>query len=417
MEDRELALRFAVALGLGLFVGLERERRKAADTGFAGVRTFGLIGVTGALSAYLQTQLGAPWMLPAAFLALATLVAVSYWITAPRGDVGITTEVAALVTFLLGALCFLGMLSLAASLAVVTALVLSLRDRLHDLARRLDATDVEATLKFAIIALIVLPLVPDRNFGPPPLDVVNPYKIWWMVVLISGVDFASYVLVKIVGPEHGPGITGLLGGLVSSTALTLGFARRSREDAALCTPLALGIVLAWSVMFVRVLVLAAVMAPDTASRLAIGLGVPALAALVLAGILWRRNRTTPRTRVESGRNPFELVQALKFGAIFGVVVVVAKAAQVHLGTRGLYAAGAVAGLTDVDAISLSMLDLARSDPGQSAVAARTIEIAVLANTAFKGGMALALGSSALRRSLVPAVIVLIGACAVGVFLG
>lgn len=415
MEDRDLLLRLAVALGLGLFIGLERERTRAADTGFAGIRSFGLIALSGALAGYLQFQLGIAHAVLGILAVVGALVVASYVLTAPRGDVGITTELAALFTFVLGVVCATGGLTLAAALGVVTALLLALRERLHALARRMDAKDVEATLKFGIIAIVVLPLVPDRNFGPPPYDVVNPYKIWLMIVLVSGVDFASYVLVKVVGPEHGTNLTGLLGGLVSSTALTLGFARRSREDAALCTPLAGGIVLAWTVMFVRVFVLVALLAPSVAPHLIVGLGVPTAVAIVVALVLWKRSRARPTSRVESGSNPFELFQAVKFGLLFAVVLLVAKAAQVHLGTAGLYVAGAVAGLTDVDAISLSMADLARSAPDQSQIAARTIEIAVLANTAFKGGMAMFLGSTGLRSTMTWVTATLIAACAVGFF--
>jgi uncharacterized membrane protein (DUF4010 family) len=305
---------------------------------------------------------------------------------------------------------------LAASLGVATGAVLSLRDQLHSLAKRISTQDVEATLKFAIIALIVLPLVPDRTFGPPPLDALNPFRICLMIVLISGVDFASYVLVKIVGPEHGMGWSGILGGLVSSTALTLGFARRSRTDPAASAPLAMGILLAWTVMFVRVIVIVSVVALPLLPRLALGLGIPCAAALVLAGWMWRRTHKLQVGQVEAGSNPFELGQAIRFGLVFAVVVFAAKAAQVYLGTTGLYATGALAGTTDVDAISLSMANLVQREPDNSAIAARTIEIAVLSNTLVKGGMTFVLGSPALRKAMWPAVLILAAACVVGMLI-
>jgi uncharacterized membrane protein (DUF4010 family) len=416
MNDLELATRFAVALGLGIFLGLERERTKQEGKAFAGVRTFALIALSGALAAFFQIRLDQPWIAAAAFLAIGALVVVSYVVTARQGDVGMTTEVSAILAFLLGMLCVHGELSLAASIGVATGLVLALRDWLHGLAHKIEGEDVEATLKFAIIALIVLPLVPDRNFGPPPLDVVNPYKIWLMIVLISGVDFASYLLVKIVGTEHGVGLTGLLGGLVSSTAVTLGFTRRSRGEPALCTPLGLGILLAWCVMFGRVFVLTGLLAPSLSPKLAVGLGLPAAAALASAYWLWRKSRTAERAKVETGANPFELSQAIKFGLLFGVVTFAAKAAYVHFGTRGLYIAGVIAGTTDVDPISLSMVDLALREPQSLDTAARTIEIAVLSNTLVKGGMVIVLGSPSIRRVMVPIVVFIVAASLAGILL-
>jgi uncharacterized membrane protein (DUF4010 family) len=264
MEDTDLALRFVVAIGLGMLLGLERERTKGEE-GSAGVRSFALIALSGALAGYVGEHLGLAWLALAMFIALATLILGMYVVTSLRGPAGITTEISALLAFMLGLLCIHGQLQLASWVAVAMALLLALKDWLHRLASRIDANDVEATLKFCIVTLIILPLVPDVNYGPPPLDVMNPYKIWLMVVLISALNFASYLLVKIVGAEHGIGIAGLLGGLVSSTAVTLGFSQRSRQQGEDAPALAFGIMLAWTVMFFRVLIMtvAAAQAPRT----------------------------------------------------------------------------------------------------------------------------------------------------------
>ena len=203
-----LALRFGAALGLGVLLGLERERSKTS-TGFAGVRTFGLFALTGAVAAFLDGPLARPALAVGLFAAVAALVVVSYVVSAQRGELGLTTEVSALLAFLVGFLCVAGDVVLAAGLAVASGGVLALKDWLHRVAGHIEPADVEATLKFAIVSVIVLPLVPNESFGPAPLDVVNPYKIWLMVVLISGLNFASYVLVKVVGREHGIGITKL----------------------------------------------------------------------------------------------------------------------------------------------------------------------------------------------------------------
>jgi uncharacterized membrane protein (DUF4010 family) len=397
-----LVLRFGAALGLGVLIGLERERTQP-ETRFAGVRTFGLISLSGAMAAYVDVELGRPSLALVLFAAVAALVVVSAVTTAQRGDIGITTEVSALLAFLLGFLCAWGNVTLAAGLAVASGGVLALKQWLHGLARRIETADVEATLKFAIVTVIILPLVPNQNFGPPPLDVINPYKIWWMVVLISGLNFASYILVKIVGAEHGIGLTGLLGGLVSSTAVSLGFAQRSRTQAEQVPALALGILLAWTVMFFRVVLLVAVIAPALARDLALGIGALGALSLAIAIVLWRRQRerASERASVSAGANPFDLGEAIRFGLLFGVVTFVAKAAQVYLGDAGLYLAGALAGLTDVDAIALSMAQLAQGEPASQLAAGRTILIAVLANTLVKGGMTVFLGGPALRAMMLP----------------
>ena len=385
MEDPDLALRFVVAIGLGVLLGLERERTKGEEGG-AGVRTFALIALSGAIAGYVGERLGLHWLALAMFAAIAALIVVMYAVTAVRGDTGITTEVSALLAFVLGLLCAHGQLQLASWIAVAMALLLALKEWLHRFASRIDSADVEATLKFSIITLIILPLVPDINYGPAPLDVVNPYKIWLMVVLISALNFASYLLVKVVGAEHGLGIAGLLGGLVSSTAVTLGFSQRSRQAGEDASALALGIVLAWTVMFFRVLIMSALISLELGRRLAPAVGLLCLVSLGACYWLWRQHRQHrqhERGEVKPGSNPFELDQAIKFGLLFGVVVLVAKAAQVYLGDAGLYLAAGVAGLTDVDAITLAMANLAHSDSANLATAARAIIIEIMENTITK----------------------------------
>jgi len=399
-EDANLALRFAVAIALGMLLGLERERTKGEEGG-AGVRTFALIALAGAMAGYLDENLGLGWLALAVFVAVAALLISLYLITALRGDVGVTTEVSALLAFLLGVLCARGQLQIGAWVAVAMALLLALKDWLHRLARRIDTSDVEATLKFGIVTLIILPLVPDQNYGPEPLNVLNPYKVWLMVVLISGLNFASYLLIKIVGAEHGIGIAGVLGGLVSSTAVTLGFSQRSREPGEDASALALGILLAWTVMFFRVVIMSAVISGRLGLRVALAMGLLCAVSLGACYWLWRRQEAKERGEVKAGHNPFELDEAIKFGVLFGVVVFVAKAAQVYLGEAGLYLAAAIAGLTDVDAITLAMANLAASDDQNLVVAARAIVIAALANTLVKSGIAAGLGSPELRRVTLP----------------
>jgi uncharacterized membrane protein (DUF4010 family) len=414
MFDLDLALRFGAAIGLGLLLGLERERKRDAELLFGGVRTFALIALLGAVGAFLQRELEQGWLVLAAFVAVSALVIVSYATTAVRGELGITTEITALLAFIAGALCGWDKVGVASVTTVVCLLLLTLKDFLHRLARRVEIEDVEATLQFAVISIIILPLLPNQNFGPPPLDVINPYKIWLMVVLIAGLNFLGYLLVKVLGNEHGFLVTGILGGLVSSTAVTLSFSQRSRSEPAMSNAFVLAIVVAWTIMFLRVVVMVGLVNNALARGLAVALGGMAVAGLIVSLVLWRRSRSHETGVVATGANPFELSEAIKFGLLFGIVTIVAKAAQVYLGTAGLYLAGAVAGLTDVDAISLSMANLATTSPESVKVAERTIIIAVLSNTLVKAGMAAFMGAPALRRIIVLVTLLLLIAGAVGI---
>jgi len=413
MFDLGLALRFGAALGLGLLLGLERERKRDAEMLFGGVRTFALIALLGAIGAFMEHEMDQGWLLVASFVALSALVIVSYATTAAHGELGITTEVSALLAFIVGALCGWDRVGVASAATVVCLLLLTLKDFLHGLARRVELADVDAMLQFAVISVIILPLLPNANFGPPPLDVINPYKIWLMVVLIAGLNFLGYLLVKILGGEHGFVLTGILGGLVSSTAVTLSFSQRSRSEPAMSRAFVLAIVLAWTIMFVRVVVMVGLINRPLAASVAVALGCMAAAGVVISYFLWRRSKARQTGVVTAKANPFELTEAIKFGLLFGVVTIAAKAAQVYLGAKGLYLAGAVAGLTDVDAISLSMANLAAADPQSTMVAAYTIVIAVISNTLVKTGMAAFMGAPGLRRIVIPVTLILFIAAAVG----
>ena len=399
--DLTTAWHFAAALSLGMLIGMERERTRGDQKIFAGVRTFALVALLGALSVYAGEQASLPWLVGVVFLVVAAVVVAVYHVTASKGEIGATTEISVLITFFIGGLCAWGRVDVAGAVSVAAMLLLALKGWLHALAKRIEPSDVEATLKFAIITLIILPLVPNTNYGPSGMEVINPYKTWLMVVLIAGLNFVGYILVKVVGREHGFGITGLLGGLVSSTAVTLSFSQRSRTEPALAPVLALAILLAWTVMFFRVVIEVGVVNLSLAMDLALGMVLMGGVSLGICYLLWRRGRTTERAEVEAGHNPFELGDAIKFGLLFAVVIFAASAAQTYFGKTGLYLAGALAGLTDVDAIALSMANLAQQDPVNSGAAARTIVIAVISNTMVKCGMVIWLGASSMRRTMIP----------------
>jgi len=312
---------------------------------------------------------------------------------------GITTEVAGVLMPLIGAMAVWGRVEIAAALGVITAFLLSLRPRLHGMVRGMSDEDLRATLEFALISAVILPLLPNRGFGP--YEVLNPFQIWLLVVLVSGIGFFGYLLMKLLGPERGIGLTAVLGGLVSSTATTVSFAGRSRQEAGLSPLLTRGILLASAVMFPRVLVWVAAVHRPLLPLVLLPMSVMFLADLAVAALIWRRARTAPgpeQPKVELA-NPLKLRTAITFGLVFAVVLVAVRAANEFFGSAGVYAASALAAITDVDSITLSTAQLAGRAELDLRVAATAIVLASLINTAAKGVMAWTLGSPQLRRSV------------------
>jgi uncharacterized membrane protein (DUF4010 family) len=409
VSSTDLFLRFGIALGIGFLIGLQREfsYRSSQDPPFAGVRTFTLLSLGGCTAAFLADTAGMPLLLAVFNAAVGALVVSSYLSTARSGDVGSTTEVAALITAMNGALCYWGKLELAAAIGVATTVVLSAKLHLQKLVAKLTPEDLVATLKFAVVTAIVLPVLSREPLGGPPFDVLVPYELWLMVVLISALGFIGYVLIQVVGPHRGIGLTGVLGGLVSSTALTLSFAQKSREDETLAKPFALAIVVAWSMMFARILTAVAVVNRDLLQWLSLPLAAAGAAGAVYGVWLHFSDRASPSTEV-SLANPFELRPGLRFGLLYGVVILIARTAQLQLGDRGVLLSALVAGVADVDAITLSLSELSRSGQGLSLEsAARGVVVAAMANTALKGGIAMVTGSPSLRRRIWPAVLAML----------
>jgi uncharacterized membrane protein (DUF4010 family) len=424
----DLFYRFGTALAIGLLIGLQREYASyredtkpdghAEDDLFAGARTFALLSLLGCAGAFASELLGAFWVFAGLLLVTGALITAAYVLESREGDLGLTTEVAALLTLVVGALCYWDYLEVAAALAVTITVLLALKLQTRSLVRRLSREDVYATLKFAVISLVVLPVLPREGYGPPPFDVVVPYEVWLMVVFISGISFLGYLLIQIVGPRRGVGLTGLLGGLASSTAVTLTFAQRSHDAASLAKSFALAILVAWSVMFGRVLVeVAALNLPL--------LGVvwlPVVAALAVSlaycAYLYLTQTHQADEPADDFTNPFELGPALTFGLLYAVILLVANAAKLYLGDTGVYLSSIASGLADVDAITLSMAQL--SQPGSSSgeaidlrTAARAIVLAAASNTVVKGGIVLSLGSAALRKAILPGLVLTL-ATAIGV---
>lgn len=400
----DLFFRFAVALFIGLLVGLQREYAFTDPDKelFGGVRTFAIMGLIGASAALITDQLNSPWPFAIVVLVLGFFLAITYYIDASRGAVGLTTEVSAVITILAGALAYWNMLVLAVALGVATTGLLSIKVETQRLARRMTREDLYGALKFALIAAIVLPLLPNQDFGPPPFDVFNPYRIWLLVVFISGISFVGYVLIKVIGPRRGIGLLGFLGGLASSTAVTLSLTQRSRRDQPfLAQPLALAILIAWTVMFSRVLIEVAVVNASLLRLLWVPILGPVAVGLAYSVYLYFSQRPEEEEEI-SFANPFSLSPAIKFGLLFTLVLFISRAAQVFFGNAGIYASSVLTGLADVDAIALSVSQLTL-EPGslEPLIAARAIVFAAVANTFAKGGIVLLSGAPALRRVILP----------------
>jgi uncharacterized membrane protein (DUF4010 family) len=270
---------------------------------------------------------------------------------------------------------------------------------LHQLAERIQKDEIFAILKFGIVTVIVLPLLPNRAFGP--FEVLNPRLIWWLVVLISAISMVGYVLMRFWGARQGMAVTGFLGGLASSTATTFGLSRRAREAGPTAARyFALGIVIASTIMFVRVLILAAVIYPALGRSLALPIALPTVLGIVLGFVLWRKKESRAEVKLEV-KNPMDLSQALQFGLLFAVVLVVSRAAYYYFGSAGVYVASALAGLTDVDAITVSATRLAFDGVVSSSTANASILLACAANTLMKGGIALVIGGRPFRPIIGP----------------
>ncbi len=414
MSQADLFLRFGAAIAIGFMVGLQREfahgggGREIA----AGERTLALMGLVGALAAMAAEQLASPVVFLGIILLLGTFASVAYFTDAWRGRVGMTTEVAMLIVVLVGALCYWGYLTIAVAVGIATTALLSLKLETDRLVRALTREDIFAALQLAVISAIVLPVLPNGSFLPPPFDVLNPFKIWLMVVFISGISFLGYVAIKIVGPERGIGLTGFLGGMVSSTAVTLSFSERSNQDDALARPFALAIVVAWTVMFSRVLVEVGVVNRELLKVVWIPITAIGAVGLLYCAYLYLLQRARERSDIQFS-NPFDLMSAIKFGLLYAIVLLVSRTAQLYFGDTGIFLSSIVTGVADVDAITLSVAELSRMGDVELVVASRAIVMAAVSNTVVKGGIALMGGSPALRKALLPGVL-LMSAVGIGV---
>ncbi len=383
--------RLALALGVGLIVGLERgwhERDTESGSNAAGVRTFALMGLLGGLA-------GLSGLIVGDLLALAISVGFFAFVIAAyvtglrpiagkRPDKGMTTEVAALITYLLGLLAVRGDMTLTAVCAVVLVALLNLKEPLHNALNHLKAFELEAAIKLLLISVVVLPFLPNKGYGPG--DIWNPFEFWWMVVLISALSFGGYFAIRIAGPKTGPLVMGTLGGLASSTALTVSASRFVSKTPDSAPAFAGAVSLGAAMSFARTLLLAAALYPPVAFKL----GVPlTLAALVAVVAVFVSQRVSDTQEVENDLtsamgSPDDFGTALKFGVLLVLVTTLSYYANEWLGSDGLYTIAALSGLVDVDAVTLSMSRLTETPDGpQMQIVAMAILIAVLVNTGVK----------------------------------
>ncbi|AUB55222.1 hypothetical protein BK007_03790 [Methanobacterium subterraneum] len=393
--DVFLILKFLIALALGALIGIERERKKEGAE-FAGVRTFILIAILGTISAYLSQDFPYFWIV--SFAGLVVLVGLSYLVTTRKNDdVGITTEIAAFLTFVLGMLCFAdeGML-LAPILAIIITTLLAIKPHLHQFAHRVSEKELINTLKFLIIAFVILPILPDEVMGP--LAVFNPFQIWLMVVFISAISFTGYILMKIIGPERGLGVTGIVGGLVSSTAVATSMAARVKESGLLMKAAVFATVVASSMMFLRMLFEVSVINPTLLPKLSAPMMVMGVLGIILGIFVWRRTEVRQMDADLKLDNPFSLKPALIFGALFLAILFLSKIANIYLGSSGVYLASIISGVADVDAITISMALLA-PDTISNNTAVTAITLAAISNTVFKFLITLFLGTRKFGRNI------------------
>lgn len=389
-----LTVTFALSLGLGLLVGMQRERGHAR---LAGVRTFALATLFGTLSAVLAERYGGS-LVAVGVIALVALLVVGNVakMRLEPVDPGLTTEVALLLMFGVGALLVVGSRPLAIALGGGVAVLLQLKARLHGWIDRLGDQDFGAIMRFALIALVILPLLPDRAMGP--YQVWNPRSIWWMVLLIVAISLAGYLGFKLFGARAGALVAGLLGGLISSTATAVSYARRSREQPELARVGVFVVLASSGVVFARLLVEVAVVAPSFLGAAALPLGVLLGGFALVAVAAWRGQGERGATPLEP-ENPTELRPALLFGLLYGAVLLAVAVAKDHFGTAGLYTVATLSGLTDMDAITLSTARLVAAGTLDADSGWRTLLIASLSNLGFKAALVTALGNRRMSRGV------------------
>ena len=403
---------FVTSLAIGLLIGLERERNPSAK---AGLRTFALVATFGTLAAMLADKSGSAWLLVAGLLIVGAMIIAAYFNSPSEDhDPGTTTVAALLLCYALGALIWYDQARLAIMLAITTTTLLYFKPELRGLTQRMTRRDLVSILQFLVLTFIILPILPNQNYGP--YGAFNPFQAWMMVVLISGLSLAGYVALHWGGSRYGPALIGFLGGLVSSTATTLAYARHGKNNESMVYLSAAIILIASQVVLVRLLVISALISPAVLPSLLLPMGT-GLAFGVIATLLgWKKLSSNADLPMPTSANPAEIPAALSFALIYVVVLLGAAWLSDVAGNRGLYAIAAISGLTDVDAITLSSLRLFDLEKLSGHHAATSIAIAFLTNMLLKFGLVFFIGGRSLARYVLPGFTAMCGGVALGLLL-
>jgi uncharacterized membrane protein (DUF4010 family) len=403
--EQTIFMNLGIALGLGLLVGLQRER---AESRMAGIRTFPIITMLGTMCGLLAERFGG-WILVAGLLGVATLglmANLSLIRDEKPHDPGQTTEAAALLMFAVGAYLVVGDRAGAVAVGGAVAVLLYLKEPLRQLIGRITEKDLRAVMQFVVISLVILPILPDTTFGP--YEVLNPREIWLMVVVIVGIGIVGYAAYKFLGQRAGSLLGGILGGMISSTATSVSYSRRTKEAPDAAPLAAIVIMIASTISFARVIIEIAVVAPGVFPQMAPPLAVILGFMVLIAATTYFLGRATKDDMPEQ-ENPAELKSALVFGAVYGLVLLAVAAAKDYFGNQGLYVVGVISGLTDMDAITLSTANLVSQGRVDVNTGWRVIFIAALSNLVFKGGVVAMLG----HRKLLARIAVLFGIALAG----
>ena len=384
---------FVKSLGIGLLIGLERERSPAAK---AGLRTFALVALFGTVSGLLSDETESPWIIFAGLLIVGIMTVSAYLRDKnPEGDPGTTTVAAIIMCYGLGALVWYGYSTLAVMLAITTTILLYYKSELRGITQSLTRRDLISILQFSVLTFIILPILPDRSYGP--YNALNPHQIWLMVVLISGISLSGYIALRIAGERHGAPLLGLLGGLVSSTATSLAYARYNRESPKILQLAVVVILLANLMVLVRLAVVCTAVSPAILPKLLPVLGSGLIFGLASAGYWYGKLLEKSASVVPQIGNPAEIRAALGFGGLYALVLFSSAWVSDFAGSHGVYAVALVSGLTDVDAITLSSLRLLALGKLHALDAVTAISIALLSNIGFKLGLIFAIGGAALGK--------------------
>jgi uncharacterized membrane protein (DUF4010 family) len=387
-----------IALGLGFLVGFQRQRDQKE---MAGIRTFSIITILGTVLAFIERETDNVWLLPAVGIGLVGLMVGSTFIKSRSGDhdPGITTEVAALLMYAVGAYLVLGNQWIGVIVGSVVAFLLYIKNRLHNWIIDLEDKDVRAIMTFAAISLIILPILPDQTYGP--YDVINPHDIWLIVVLIVGISVLGYFLYKWIGKNAGIISNGILGGLISSTATTVSYSRMAKQTKGIGKVAAFVILTASAVSFGRIIAEIGIVAPDQLGAIALPIAVVAMVMVILSiGLFIFIKRSQKDAEVPEPENPAQFKSALTFGLLYGLILLGVAFVKTELGNDALYVVAIISGLTDVDAITLSLSQLMKKGSLETSLGWQLIILAGLSNMLFKGVMAVTLGGKTLARWIV-----------------